>query len=476
MRKRQAGQAFILVLILLAIGALLIVPMLRLTSTVLKGSQIVTQQVKTLYAAEAAQEYVMWKLIYDDDFLKKFTEDGDSENLTFDCCGILVDILVVMQAVESVGGVCLTGDDVIRPTKTVSPDAVPVDTYQTYNYTINLEQISDDTSQGLDAIYDILPSGFGPQTSVYVTGSSYLSVDGGPWESIPDPEVVYDEAHIRLKWPADYNWETGTGAFSSDPLDVDHYFHGIRDFTPTQVKELKFEVTDKLKAGAYCNWVVLKPWNTLSGATAPIIVGGSTAKCKIGMLELDKKADPEIILPGVETPVEYTISITNKDVSTRQIEEIVDYLPPEFYYFGPLEGGYAPSGITTFDPQRSLEYICEADRQVLRWTTSEFPGGTTVPIKSGETLTLTFWAQTTTEVSGTYYDEVFVFTDSDVDLRQVFENIGVSAEEFGSTYSWNTGMVIIPTYDSETDADGTIIQANMSLLIGGVTINSWEVE
>jgi len=307
------------------------------------------------------------------------------------------------------------------------------------------------------------------------------------WLDVPDPHVVYDEGHLVLKWPADYDWETGMGAFSSDPLDVDHYFHGIRDFTPTQVKELKFEVTDKLKAGVYCNWVVLKPWNTLSGATAPITVGGSTAKCKIGMLELDKAAEPELILPGVETPVEYTISITNKDVSTRQIEEIVDYLPPEFYYFGPLEGGYAPSGnITDTDgttsdvaidePQKSLEYICEADRQVLRWTTSEFPGGTTVPIKSGETLTLTFWAQTTTEVSGTYYDEVFVFTDSDADLRQVFENIGVSAEEFGSTYSWNTGTVIIPTYDSETDADGTIIQANMSLLIGSTTINSWEVE
>jgi len=470
MRKREAGQAFIMVLILLAIGALLIVPTLRLTGTALKGSQIVTQKVKALYAAEAAQEYVMWKLIYDD-LASEFTYDGEEKELQFNCCGILVDILVVMRAVETTGGVCLTGDDVIKPTKTVSPDAVAANTDQTYTYTINLEQISDDTSQGLDAIYDILPKDFGRTTFDYVEGSSYLSVDGGPWESVPDPEVVPDEGFWRLKWPADYNWETGEGAFSSNSGDTAHYFHGIRDFTPTQVKELKFEVTDKLKEGVYCNWVVLKPWNTLSGATAPITVGGSTAKCKVGMLELDKTADPELIQPGVETPIEYTISITNKDVSTRQIEEIVDYLPPEFYY---TDG--STTGITTLDPQKSIEYICEADRQMLRWTISEFPGGTTVPIKSGETLTLTFWALTTKDVSGTYYNEVFVFTDSDADLRKVFENIGVSAEEFGSTYSWNAGTVIVPTYDSETDADGTIIQANMSLLIGGTIINSWEVE
>lgn len=112
---------------------------------------------------------------------------------------------------------------------------------------------------------------------------------------------------------------------------------------------------------------------------------------------------------------------------------------------------------------------------MLRWETFK-SGEETLALHSGYTLTLTFWAQTTTEVSGTYYDEVFVFTDSDADLRQVFVNIGVSAEEFGSTYSWNAGKVIVPTYDSQTDAGTVIINSNMSLLIGDAIINSWEVE
>ena len=191
MRKRQAGQAFILVLILLAIGALMIVPGLRLAFTSLKSSQIVTQRVKTLYAAEAAQEYVMWKLIYDD-FATEFTYDGEEKTLQFNCCGISVDILVVMRAVESTGAILLATDDVIRPTKSVIPDTVPDGSNRTYTYYIRLEQLSDDTSQGLDAVYDILPKGFGPDIT-YIAGSSKLRVDGGEWEPFPDPLVEDEE-------------------------------------------------------------------------------------------------------------------------------------------------------------------------------------------------------------------------------------------------------------------------------------------
>ena len=50
MRKKQAGQAFILVLIVLAIGAVLVVPSLRLTGTALMNSPIVERQIKGLYS------------------------------------------------------------------------------------------------------------------------------------------------------------------------------------------------------------------------------------------------------------------------------------------------------------------------------------------------------------------------------------------------------------------------------------------
>ena len=60
--KSESGQAFIMLLIILAIGTLLVVPAMNLTSTSLKSSTIVQNEVKSLYAADGAQEYVMWKL------------------------------------------------------------------------------------------------------------------------------------------------------------------------------------------------------------------------------------------------------------------------------------------------------------------------------------------------------------------------------------------------------------------------------
>jgi len=187
MRKREGGQAFILVLILLAIGAMLVIPALQLTGTTLKSSQIVTRQARALYAADAAQEYVVWKLRWDN-WGQDFTTENPEGYATLDCCGVSVNISVIMRAVVSQGGVTLAGDDLIQPTKTVSPNATDSN-YHTYTYTIKLEQLSDNTSQGLDAIYDIPPGDFG--SSAYQTGSSKLSLDGGEtWLSIPDP---YDD-------------------------------------------------------------------------------------------------------------------------------------------------------------------------------------------------------------------------------------------------------------------------------------------
>ena len=469
MRKRQAGQALILVLILLAIGALLIVPMLRLTSTGLKGSQIVTQQVKTLYAAEAAQEYVMWKLIYDD-LASEFTYDGEEKEVQFNCCGITVDILIVMRAVETKGAIILATDHVIRPTKSVIPDTVPDGSNRTYTYYIRLEQLSDNTSQGLDAVYDILPNGFGPDTS-YIPGSSYLRVDGGSWEQFGDPliEDLGYGGQIRLRWP------------NPDTYGSENFTSPMRDFAVRQVKEIQFQVSGSLtNASIHVNWVALDPWDTLSGPQARITVGSPPNPDDwgtYGMFEVGKIAEPDLILPGELSDVKYTISIINHEGSTQDIEEIIDYLPPEFFYTDNSTSG----DITSSDPQLSLETLNDVERQVLRWTSSEIPPANK-SFAAGSTKVLTFWARTTKDVSGSYYNEVQVRPDVPVP-KIVYQIIGPTTSEdpedreiWNTAYSWNTGTVIVPTYDAQTDADGTIIQANMSLLIGNTTINSWQVE
>ncbi len=350
--RKQAGQAFILVLIVLAIGAVLVVPSLRLTSTALMGIPIVERHTKGLYAADAATEYILWKLAYDD-LGQQFTVDGQSAHFAFNVCEVPVSVTIVMRATEGTGGVTLATDDVIKPTKTVDLEGlggvIPDDWSGTVTYTIRLEQLSNDTSQGLDAVYDVLPKVFGEFN--YVTGSSQLRVDGGVWVDFPEPSSVTELGQLRLRWPA-------SGDFTSP----------MRDFEARQVKEIRFELTHEFKGDdkdrVFYNWVLLKlgDIDTLSGPQAPITVGDGTNP-EGGLLETSKTANPEIIQPGVETPVEYTIIINNLDDETHHIQEITDYLPPGFAYstnIGPPaepepyavyhQDSQLPSGITTSNP------------------------------------------------------------------------------------------------------------------------------
>jgi len=80
-RKGESGQAFIMLLIILAIGTLLIVPAMNLTSTSLKSSEIVYNEVRALYAADGAQEYVLWKLLWDG-YGSQFYQDGQTANFS----------------------------------------------------------------------------------------------------------------------------------------------------------------------------------------------------------------------------------------------------------------------------------------------------------------------------------------------------------------------------------------------------------
>lgn len=491
MRKKEIGQAFILVLILLGIGALLVVPSLRLTGTSLMSSQVVERRTKGLYAADAAQEYILWKLLYDKAWLNATLQDeNDFDEFKFYVCDVPVGVKVVMRAVVGEGGVCLSGDDVIRPTKTVTPPSggdddpiLPIRTPQDYTYIITLDHVSDDASVCLDAIYDVLPSGF--RSDDYKEGSSKLSVDGGAsWNQVPDPDFSVDRL---LRWPDEYDLDTGTGDFASNPLFLD-----IEDFMPGDEKMLKFEVTGEFnKEGVYYNWVVLKMddgedgFNTVSGATAPITIGDpDDSTTQKGQMKVEKAAIPKFIQPGTEELVDYTITITNMDVSTRQIEAIIDYLPPEFFYVDGTISGFItdtvgiPSDITINEPQKSVGEMCTLEREVLWWGTLQL-GGDTLPLQSGYILTLTFQAETTKNVSGTYYNEVFVINELEqaaLDLPGIFAEIGVSPAEYGSVYSWNTGEVMVPAYDTSSEAEGITINANMSLILQGITITSWHVD
>jgi len=458
--RKQAGQAFILVLIVLAIGAVLVVPSLRLTGTALMGSPIVERQIKGLYAADAAQEYILWKLLYDITWRNSRTE-GVPNDFAFNVCDVPVSATVVMRATVGQGGVTLATDDVIKPTKTVvveehpewsNPDgSVSVDNGYSgpYTYIINLEQLSNDNSKGLDSVYDVLPKGL----DYYAGYGSWFREEGGEWVSLP-LHIDTIAGQQRLRWP-------DSGFFDEE----------MRHFDVREVKEIKFQAIGSLANDTVnYNWVLLnvEDIDTLSGPIAPIKLGLAT-KLRGGLITVTKASDPELIQPGEQTDIEYTISITNLEIAEDQIYSITDYLPPDFEYLGPV------SGITSENPQ--ITFDTDLDRYKLLWTTDEFPNDNAISIASSATVTLTFWARATKDVSGTYYNEVVVvnkvplsgsiYTPPDMDVTE---------ENFLSNYSWNSGAVTVPAYDTSSEAEGVTIDANMALIeLGGITITSWGV-
>lgn len=247
-KKKEFGQMFILVLILLAVGALLVIPTLRLTGTVLKSSQGITQRNKGLYACEAAQAKVMW-MLYRGDLVDSLPDNGDSIAFTVDVCGTIVNVGVVMRAVELGGGAILATDHTIMPTKTVTPTTATKGVDDTFTYTIRLEQVSSNSTSGLDAIWDILPADFKSATMDYVLGSTRFRVEDGEWEDIiGDPEIKISGGQYRFRWPNPTTY--GSESFTLP----------IRDFAVSEVKELKFQIRGKVLSDdtVQCNWVVIK--------------------------------------------------------------------------------------------------------------------------------------------------------------------------------------------------------------------------
>ncbi len=71
-RNRQAGQVLILVLILMAVGPLLVVPMLQLSYSSQKYHSLIDSRTMESYAADAGAQYAMYRL-YDDPYTEDFT-------------------------------------------------------------------------------------------------------------------------------------------------------------------------------------------------------------------------------------------------------------------------------------------------------------------------------------------------------------------------------------------------------------------
>jgi len=64
-RKGESGQAIILALIMLALGSMFVIPSVSLAATTVKTGQMVEENMKGVYAADAGIEDALWKLVND---------------------------------------------------------------------------------------------------------------------------------------------------------------------------------------------------------------------------------------------------------------------------------------------------------------------------------------------------------------------------------------------------------------------------
>ena len=174
--KRERGQALILVLILLAVGAMVTVPVLQLVDTNLRARMDFEEFIKEDYAAEAATEYALWKLRWDPTFAASLVFGVPSGPLYVSINGVTASSTVTAEATETLSGFSLI-DHQIKPTKTVTPTTALPDIPTTFTYTITLERLEPDDGLfiPLQSIKDGTDAGF-----VYVPNSSEL--DGVPFD------------------------------------------------------------------------------------------------------------------------------------------------------------------------------------------------------------------------------------------------------------------------------------------------------
>ncbi|MFQ5861019.1 MAG: hypothetical protein ACE5IG_05670 [Dehalococcoidia bacterium] len=436
--RREAGQAFILVLIFMAVGALVIGPSLSLGQTALKSRTIHGRLLMEQYTADAALEDAMWRLLYEPGFVECVTNQDPlcTDPVPFTLNGTTAEAEIVIKTPTGLGGVAPDVSTKYKRSLTVCPNGVddgPNDPCPElvnagiptpFTYTLSV-QLQDPGGGPLNRIEVILPSGLS-----YTAGSS---------GTYPDNMVLSDPSinGQRLRWD--------TGGISFDYGE-----------TKTQM----FDASATLSDGYYCAEASIVPGGNVKYAKeARITVGNPPPPpgCPGALIAIEKTVGcpgiPCFVPPGTPTTFTYTITIENVDTVDLEIKEVKDCLPVDFTYVSSSTGG----GITTAEPATGSCGGGGTNRQELKWSNpQQLPQ--LVPINAGQTLVHTFSATATLQDSGIYMNEAWVKIDS-----PIFE-----------AYTWLSGGAMVPQYDIRVEAPQTTVDTNTVFFDNGIDINSWQ--
>ncbi|KKK93494.1 hypothetical protein LCGC14_2692300, partial [marine sediment metagenome] len=89
-RRGEAGFALILVLILVAVGSLVLIPTIQLSTTAVKSSNIAQAKTRAMYAIDGGHELVVWQMLYG--------TLAETASFTLDACGVEVSVDVQRRA------------------------------------------------------------------------------------------------------------------------------------------------------------------------------------------------------------------------------------------------------------------------------------------------------------------------------------------------------------------------------------------
>ena len=208
----QKGQALIIVLGLLAIGGLTVAVSLNYATTSLKGSRIVEENTKGIYAADAGVEYALWSL--QEGLLSPSEGETTSNAAPENINQMAVDIQIENEGTFTLTTGELSGAvgsqyqrlDVDGEAEVVGGD--------TANYTITLTRMEDfNTEIKLNEVgatlppgYEYVPDSTSGNLSSSNPSSSGTTLDGAQW--------------LKWEWSAPNRPEIPKG----EPMTVTHSF------------------------------------------------------------------------------------------------------------------------------------------------------------------------------------------------------------------------------------------------------------
>lgn len=263
--NREMGHSLILVLILLAVGALLVVPTLNYVWTALKFRQISNELLIGEYSADAGMVHAVWRLLHEPGFADSLNDVNPSANWLLEINGITVPITVTFVPSTMFLEETLPGPDIDY--------TIPAGHYLEFKVIVTPEA-DDDVWFAYDTVdcsaSILLPTGSGTLTYY--------------WHNNPTPPI--EDTVMQHPLPLDttaplaetlYNYDTdrddfsgrlvqkgGEGPGETDPVEYQEwrttspfeqavhiqgkvgllYWWGMKDFTPDKTAAATFYLRD----------------------------------------------------------------------------------------------------------------------------------------------------------------------------------------------------------------------------------------